>query len=150
MTIFFLLIVEFLVHLWFLPKNDKNIHIFNTYHHTNMSTSTYHIPHITCITYPHMNTSHTTFCIPHTYRIPTYQHTTYHIPTYQHTTIYFTPYYVYCLRVFFLAPIFVFANIPLSCLKTIPFLEFKSILWNWNLQINGILVNGAFGNVSTS
>jgi hypothetical protein len=42
----------------------------------------------------------------------------------------------------------VFANIPLSCPKSIWLLEFKIIWWNWNLQINGILLNRAFGNVS--
>jgi hypothetical protein len=54
------------------------------------------IPHIT---YPH------SMCrISHT-----------NISTYPHTNIYFTPYYLYCLRVFFIAPIFGFVDIPLSC-----------------------------------
>ncbi len=106
-----------------------------TYHisHTTFHISTYHIPH-------------TTFHIP-THQHITYQHTTFHIP---HTNIYLTPYYLYYVGVFFIAPIFLFSNIPLSCPKTIPLLEFKIILWNWCLQINGILVNSAFGNVSTS
>jgi hypothetical protein len=107
MTIFFPY-CWFLVHFWLLPKNWQKIHIFNTYHHTNISTSTYHIP--------------------------TYQHTTYQHITYPHSHI---------SHVF--APNFVCVNIPLSCPKTIPLLEFKNILWNWTLQINGILMNSAFG-----
>jgi len=127
----FFLIVDFLVHFWFIPKNwQKHPHFqyLSPYQHININ-----IPHST-------------------YHIATYQHTTYHISHTHipHTTIYFIPYYLYCLGGFFFAPIFLFANIPLSCPKTIPLLKFKSILWNWSLQINGILVNTTFGNVSTS
>ncbi len=139
----------------FYPKNwQKHPHFqyLSPYQHININIShityahiTYHIPYTTChiptyqhITYPHTNISHTT-----------YQHIIYHIP---HTTYHYIPHPILFLlfRGFFLASIFVFANILLSCPKIIPLLEFKSILWNWSLQINGILVNSAFGNVSTS
>jgi hypothetical protein len=109
----------------FQPQEVVNIpHItypHSTYHISHTNISTYHIPTYQHITYhiPHTNISHITFNISHT-NIP---HS-----TYPHTNIYFTPYYLYCLRVFFIAPIFVFADIPLSCSKTIPLLEFKSIL----------------------
>jgi hypothetical protein len=146
-----ILIADFLVHFWLLPKKLTKTSTFSipitipTYQRQH---TTYHISTYQHITYPHINISHTH--ISHT----TYQHITFHIPhtTYQHTTIYFIPYYFYCLCVFliFYCPNFCVCQYSIILPKNYTILKFKNILWNWHLQINDILVNSAFGKVSTS
>ncbi len=122
MTMFFPYYWFFSSFLTFSKKLTNNSHFqyLSPYQHININ-----IPHtnITHTTYQHINIPHITY--PHTHIS--------HI-TYPNTNI---------SHVF--APNFVCVNIPLSSPKTIPLLEFKNIFWNWSLQINGILMNSAFG-----
>jgi len=128
---YFFLITDFLVHFWLLPKNLT-------------ITSTFSIP-ITIPTYQHQHTTyqHITYHVP-TYHIP---HSTYHILTYHH--ILHSILFLLFMR-FFYYPNFCVCQYSIILPKIYTILELKSILWNWCLQIKGILVNSAFGMVSTS